>query len=75
MPSSERLARSIGRQKCADCDANNVTDSLLSRRLAEIEQHWLKQRRQQRLNQLGCHDLAIVDREDSLSHFFLEIFR
>ena len=75
--SSDRgfLVCSIGSEKSSDRDAHDVTNSLLRRRLTEIEQHWLKQGRQEGLDELGSHDLAIIDREDSLFHFFLEIVR
>ena len=67
------LLCSIRGEKRSDCDAHDVTNSLLRRRLTEIEQHRLKQRRQEGLDELGSYDLAIIDREDSLLHFSLEI--
>src|SRR4029077_3999822 len=70
--SRSSLAYSVRGEKRSDRDTDNVTDSLLRRRLTEIEQYWLKQRRQERFDQLGRKDLAIIDGEDPLLHFVVQ---
>ena len=71
----ERLVYSIGSKKHSDRDGDDVTDSLLRRRLTEIEEHWLERCRPESLNKLGCRNLAVLDCEDTLPDLALEIIR
>src|SRR5262249_21522920 len=46
-----------------------------SRRLSEIEEHWLERCRPESLNELGSGNLAVLDHEDTLFDLALEIIR
>src|SRR6516162_6410282 len=46
-----------------------------SRRLTEIEEHWLERCRPESLNELGSRNLAVLDNEDTLFDLALEIIR